>query len=81
MGFVGILWKNNIQKAYLPKISIPGKIVLEILAQLCSDDSIHTFLTLTQFITVGTASNLEEFVWSHQSKTGLICPTMLLFGK
>ena len=40
MEFFGILWKNNIQKAYLPKISIPGQIVLEILAQLCSDDSV-----------------------------------------
>ena len=73
--------KEQHPKANLPKISIPGKIVLEILTQLCSDDSIQIFLTLTQFITLGTASNLEEFVWSHQSKTGLICPTMLVFGK
>ena len=35
MGFFGVLWKNNIPKAYLPKISIPGQIVLEILVQLC----------------------------------------------
>ena len=27
------LWENNIQKAYLPKISIPGHIVFEILAK------------------------------------------------
>ena len=26
---------------------------------------------LTQFITLQTKSNLEGFVWSHQSKTGL----------
>ena len=28
MGFVGILGKNNIQKANLPNVSIPGQIVL-----------------------------------------------------
>ena len=33
--------KSNIQKAYLPKTSISGQIVSEILAQLCSDDSIQ----------------------------------------
>ena len=35
-GFVGGgggFWENNIQKAYLPKISIPGHIVLEMLAK------------------------------------------------
>ena len=41
MGFVRIFWKNNIQEAYLPKPSIVGKIVSEILAQLCSDDSMQ----------------------------------------
>ena len=41
MGVVKIFWKNNVQDAYLPKISILGQIVSEILAQLCSDD-IHT---------------------------------------
>ena len=38
MEFFGIVWKNNIQKAYSPKISIQGQMVLEILAQLCFDD-------------------------------------------
>ena len=35
--------KRNIQEAYLPKTSISGQIVSEILAQLCSDhdDSIQ----------------------------------------
>ena len=36
MGFWGGgggFWENNIQKAYLPKISIPGHIVLEMLAK------------------------------------------------
>ena len=49
-----------------------GQIVSEILAQLCSDDSIQILLNLSLFITLGTESNLEGFVWSHQSITGLI---------
>ena len=32
MGFVGIFWKNNVQEAYLPKMSISGQIVFEMLA-------------------------------------------------
>ena len=36
--------KRNIQKAYLPKTSLSGQIVSEILAQLCSDDSIQILL-------------------------------------
>ena len=47
MGFVKIFWKNNVQDAYLPKISILGQIVSEILAQLCGDDSIQILLNLT----------------------------------
>ena len=73
MRFLGVLWKNNIQKAHFPKISIPVQIAFEILAQLCSDNSIQIFLSLTQFITlIGTRSNLEGLAWSHQGKTGLI---------
>ena len=30
MGFFGVLQKNNIQKAYLPKISLPEQIAFEI---------------------------------------------------
>ena len=40
MGFVRI-------QAYLPKTSISGQIVSEILAQLCYDDSIQILLNLT----------------------------------
>ena len=47
MGFARIFWKSNIQEAYLPKTSISGQIVSEILAQLCSDDSIQILLNLT----------------------------------
>ena len=36
--------KSNIQEAYLPKTSISGQIVSEILAQLYSDDSIQILL-------------------------------------
>ena len=39
--------KSNIQEAYLPKTNISGQIVSEILAQLCSDDSIQILLNLT----------------------------------
>ena len=32
MGFVRIFWKNNVQEAYLPKMSISGQIVSGMLA-------------------------------------------------
>ena len=44
MGFVRIFWKNNAQEAYLPKMSISGQIVSEIVAQLCLGNSIQTLL-------------------------------------
>ena len=31
-------------------------------------------LNLTHLITLGTKSNLEGFVWSHQSEMGLVSP-------
>ena len=62
--------------------------IFEILAHLyAKDDSIQIHLNLTQFITLGTESNLEGFVWSHQSEQNgtiiskTICPAMLVFGK
>ena len=42
MGFVRIFSKNNVQEAYLPKMSISGQIVSEIVAQLCLENSIQT---------------------------------------
>ena len=72
MEFFVVLRRINCQNAYLPKISIP--IVFEILAQLSSDDSIQIPLHLTQFITLATESNLEGFVRSYQSETGLVSP-------
>ena len=41
---LGYSEKSNIQEAYLPKTSISGQIVSDILAQLCSDDSIQILL-------------------------------------
>ena len=32
VGFVRIFWKNNVEEAYLPKMSISGQIVSEMLA-------------------------------------------------
>ena len=43
MGFVRIFWKNNVQEAYLPKMSILGQIVSEIVAHLYSEHSIQPF--------------------------------------
>ena len=44
MEFVRIFWQNNVQEAYLPKKSISGQIVSEIVAQLRLEDSIQTVL-------------------------------------
>ena len=52
MGFFRVLWKNNIQNAYLTRIRIPGQIVFEVIAKLCSYDAIQIILNLTQFITL-----------------------------
>ena len=32
MGLVRIFWKNNVQETYLPKMSISGQIISEMLA-------------------------------------------------
>ena len=44
MGFVRIFWKNNAQESNLPKMSISGQIVSEIVAQLYLEHSIQTLL-------------------------------------
>ena len=46
MGFVKMFWKNNVQDAYLPKISLVGQIVSDILPQLCFGDSIQILVNL-----------------------------------
>ena len=40
--------KEQLQEACLPKISIPGQIVFEILFQLCPDDCTQILVNLTQ---------------------------------
>ena len=79
MGFVGIFWKKNIWKTYLPKTSIVGQIVLEILVPFCSDDFIQILSNLIWFLILWTETNLEGFVWNHQSITSLISPS--IFGE
>ena len=52
MGFVRIFWKpENTKEALLSKTSIVGQIFSEVLAQLCSDDSMQILLNLTWVIT------------------------------
>ena len=77
MGFVGIFWKNNIWKAYLPKNGVVAQIVLQILVRFCSDDAIQILLNLTQFLMLWTESSEQN--WANISKT--IYPGMLFFGK
>ena len=67
MGFVRIFWKNNVQEAYLPKMSISGQIVSEIVAQLCLENSIQT---PSKFFLGRPPKKLEGFVWSFLSITG-----------
>ena len=66
MGFVRIFWKNNVQEAYLPKMSISGQIVSEVVAQLCLENSTQTLLNFFG----STQKKLEGFVWSFLSLTG-----------
>ena len=66
MGFVKLFWKKNVQDAYSPKISNLGQIVSEILAQLCSDDSIQILLNLAWFIRLGTR-RYENFVVNQKA--------------
>ena len=42
-----MFWKNNIQEAYLPKMSISGQIFSEIIAQLCLKNSVQTLVNFS----------------------------------
>ena len=64
---LGYSQKSNIQEAYLPKTSISGQIVPEILAQLCSDDSIQILLNLTWVKTFRPESNVRLLVVNNKS--------------
>ena len=72
MGFVRIFWKNNVQEAYLPKMSISEQIVSEIVAQLCLENSIRT---LPNFFGVDTQKikrvfmEFSEYNWATISET------------
>ena len=59
MGFVRIFWKNNVQEAFLPRLSISGQVVPEIIAQLCSENS---DTNPSKFFRGRPQKNLEGFV-------------------
>ena len=69
---VSIFGKSMMTNAYLPKISILLQFRGKILALLCPDDSIQILLILSQFLTFGTETKLEGFVWRRQGITELI---------
>ena len=78
------LWENNIQKAYFPKISIPGHIVFEKLAKFwwlhanpSKFDSAHNIRDRVKF--GGICMESSEQNGTSISET--ICSTMLVFGK
>ena len=74
--FSGYCERTTSKRPTCQKLAFQGKdIIFAILAQLWSNKSMQILLNFTQFITLGTESNLEGFVWSHQSKMGLISPT------
>ena len=72
MGFVSIFGKSMMKNAYLTKISILLQFGGEILALLCPGDSIQILIILSQFLTFGTETKLEGFVWSMGGITELI---------
>ena len=65
MGFVRIFWKNNVQEAYLPKMSISGQIVSEIVAQLCLENSTQTLLNFCGVDPKNPIISEISFLWRH----------------
>ena len=65
--FSGYSEKSNIQEAYLPKTSISGQEISEILAQLCSEDSIQILLNLTWVSTFRPKSNMRLLAVNNKS--------------
>ena len=53
MGFVRIFWKDNVQEAYLPKMSISGQIVSEMLAGYTRKTPYKPFLSRPKKILKG----------------------------
>ena len=87
MGFARVFWKNSFQEAFLPKTSIVGQIVSEILPQLCFDDSIQILLNLTWVWIVFNANlwqvgvlevALSEYLDKFHNFTNLIFKTLSL---
>ena len=69
MGFVKTFQKDNVQEAYLPKLSISGQVVVsEILAQLCSDKFVLGHNVMTQV-------KLRKICMETSEKKGLIFQT------
>ena len=71
MGFVRIFWKNNVHEAYLPKMSISGQIVSEMLAGYTRKTQYKPFYFFGGVGGELTRKNLEGFVWSFLRITGL----------
>ena len=75
--FVSIIWNNNVQEAYLPKMSISGQIVSEIIAQLCLENFIQTLLNFfgsTQKKIRRVCMEISEYNWATISETIISLP-------
>ena len=59
--------KSKIQEAYLPRTGISGQMVSEILARLCSDDSIQILRNLTWLLTFRPKSNMKLLAVNNKS--------------
>ena len=83
MGFVWIFWKNNVQEAYLPKMSFSGQTVPEIVAQLCLENSIQTLLNFFWVDPKKIRRVCMEFSEYNQltSRTQFAPNYTLIFGK
>ena len=81
MGFARIFWKNHFQEAYLPKMSISGQIVSEMLAGYTQKTPYKPFYFFggrpKKFRRVCMEFSKEN--WATISET--ICPEMLIFSK
>ena len=81
MEFVRIFWKNNVQEAYLPKMSISGQIVSEMSAGYTQKTPYKPFkyffwVDPKKFRKV--CMEFSKHNWAKISET--ICPEMLIFG-
>ena len=83
MGFVRMFWKNNVQEVNLPKMSISGQIVSEMLTGYTQKTPYRRTLliffgsTPKKFRRV--CMEFSKHNWATISET--ICPEVLIFGK